>query len=72
MFVWGLYAGFYTHCYFQKLLLGWKGVMCMFGGWCKMSGVCVCTFLNLLKCENYMSEKVRWFCVLLCCFFHVW
>ena len=42
--VWGLRDDFYTHCYLQKLLLLEKGVMCMFGGWVKMCGVCVCTF----------------------------
>ena len=29
----------------------------MFGGWCKMCGVCVYNFLKLLKCEKYISEK---------------
>ena len=31
--------------------------MCMFVGWGKMCGVCVCTFLKFLKCEKYISEK---------------
>ena len=31
--------------------------MCMFGGWGKMCGVCVCTFFKFLKCEKYINEK---------------
>ena len=37
------------------MLLVWKGVMCMFGRWGKMCGICWCAFL--LKCEKFVCEK---------------
>ena len=42
IFVWGLHDDFYTHCYFLKLFLLEKGIMCMFRGCLKCVGfVCV-------------------------------
>ena len=35
---------FYAHCYFEKLLLVRKGIMCMFGGWGKMCEICKYAF----------------------------
>ena len=32
--------------------------MWVFWGWDKMCKICVCTFLKLLKCEKYISQKV--------------
>ena len=29
----------------------------------KMCGVCLCTFLKLLKCGKCMREKLSWFCL---------
>ena len=38
--------------------------MCMFGGWGKMCGIWVRTFLKLLKREKYISEKLSWISLL--------
>ena len=32
--------------------------MWVFWGWGKMREICMCTFLTLLKCQKYTSEKV--------------
>ena len=34
---------------FKRLLLVWKGVMCMFGGWGKICEICKYAFLNSFK-----------------------
>ena len=35
-----------------------KGDMWVFWGWGKICGLCVCTYLRLLKRQKYTSEKV--------------
>ena len=42
---------------FKRLFLVWKGVMCMFRGWGKMWGVCVCTFWKRLKFQSACVKK---------------
>ena len=38
--------------------------MWVFKGTQKNCGVCVCTFLKLLKCEKCMCEKLSWVCLI--------